>query len=101
MDQKQLLKAGFKHSDELRSAHQDAAAANNMSHNGQYDVNGVFTKGLVTLVFEQNTCPEPLEGGLDVTITHPPVCIVSGPKGKATCRADDTELILAVADSLS
>jgi hypothetical protein len=101
MDNKALEKAGFKHDDELKSAHEEAADKNEMHKDGPYVVRGVWKKGLVTLLFEQNTAAEPMGGGMNAIIQHPAVCVVSSPKGRVACNADDTELILSLAADLS
>lgn len=98
MDIKTIEADGFKHDDEMKSAHVANAEKNKMSDSGPYVVDGVWRKGIVTLLFEQNTCPEHMGGGMSAIISHPAVCVVSGPNGKAACSADDTDLILSLAN---
>lgn len=93
--------AGFTHSDDLKAAHVEQADKNGMHETGPYVVQGVWQKGLVSILVEQNTAAEPMGGGMNAIIQHPAVAIVSGPKGKAACNPEDTELLLALADSLS
>jgi hypothetical protein len=86
MDIKALEKAGFKHDDELKSAHEEQADKNSMHETGPYVVHGVWRKGLVSVLFEQNNAA---------------VCVVSGPKGRAACNPDDTELLLLLVEELA
>lgn len=101
MDVKALEDSGFVHDDDMKSAHTDNATKNGMSDFGPYVVHGVWRKGLVTVLCEQNTAPEPMGGGMSAIISHPAVCVVSGPNGKAACNAEDTELILVLATELA
>lgn len=101
MNQAALELAGFTQDDDLKTAHEEQADKNGMHEAGPYVVHGVWKKGLVTLVFEQNTSAEDLGGGMNAVIQHPVVCVVSGPNGKAACNPDDTELILALVKDLS
>lgn len=94
-----LTNAGFKRSAELKAAYIAKAKKEDLSHNGTYTVQDVWTKGLVTLLFEQNTASEVI-GGLSAAITHPAVCIVFSPAGRAACNAHDVQLILSVAAEL-
>jgi hypothetical protein len=101
MDIKALEKAGFKHDDELKSAHEEQADKNSMHETGPYVVHGVWRKGLVSVLFEQNTAAEEMGGGMKAVIQHPAVCVVSGPKGRAACNPDDTELLLLLVEELA
>lgn len=101
MDAAALKKAGFKHDDETKAAHEEHATTNDMHKDGPYVVHGVWKKGLVNLLFEQNTAAEPMGGGMSAVIQHPHVCIVSGPKGRVACNADDMDLILAMVSEVS
>lgn len=95
-----LKKAGFVEDGDLKAAHEKAADKNNLSASGKYDVLGVLKRGLVTLMFEQNTASEPSSDGLTVSVSHPAVCVVSGPAGRVAVNAADTDLILSVAADL-
>lgn len=99
MDFTAILDAGYIEDDAAKAAIEAATA--HMHQTGPYVVLGVYRKGAVTLQFEQNTAAETLGGGLIATITHPAVCVLSGPNGRVACDAADTELILAVASDLS
>lgn len=101
MDISTLEKVGFKRDDDLKSAHEVHADENGMHATGRYVVDSVWKKGLVTVLFEQNTAAEDLGGGMAAVIQHPSVCIVSGPKGKAACNPEDTELILTLIQELA
>lgn len=101
MDKKTLESAGFTQDEALKSAHEEQADKNSMHDAGPYVVHGVWTKGLVTLLFEQNTAAEDMGGGMKAVIQHPSVCVATGPKGKAACNPDDTELILRLVEDLS
>lgn len=101
MDMKALEAAGFQPDDELKAAHEEQAANDGMDESGPYVIHGAWRKGLVTVFVEQNTVAESLDGGIEATIQHPSVCVVSGPKGKVACNAEDTELILAIVSGLS
>jgi hypothetical protein len=101
MDIAALESAGFVHDDELKAAHEEHAERYEMHATGPYVIHGMWKKGLVTLLFEQNTASEPMGGGMSAVIQHPPVCIVSGPRGRLACTADDVELILSLVDEVS
>lgn len=94
-----LGEAGFVRNAELKDAYTAKAVKENLSHNGDYVVQDVWTKGIVTLLFEQNTALETL-GGLSAAVLHPAVCIASSPTGKVACNAEDVGLILSVAAEL-
>lgn len=96
-----LKAAGFKDDAKLHAAHEEQATENKMHDGGPYVVHGVMKKGSVTVLFEQNTAPEEIGGGMKAVISHPAVCVVSGPNGRAACNPDDTELILHLAEQLS
>lgn len=101
MNSDALTSAGFAEDAELKTATEASAEKNGLSASGDYVVLSAWKKGLVTLLFEQNTAPEDLGSGLTATVTHPAVCIVSSPRGRIACNAGDTELILNVAEDLS
>lgn len=94
-----LLGAGFVRDMSLKQAYTARAHKENLSHNGNYLVQDVWTKGVVTLVFEQNTAMETI-GGLPAAVQHPAVCVASSPAGRVACNALDPELILSVAAEL-
>lgn len=93
--------AGFTHDDELKSAHEAQANKHKMHDSGPYVVHGVWRRGLVNLIVEQNTAVEEISGGLTAAIQHPTVCVVVGPGGRAACNVADTALILQLAEELS
>lgn len=92
---------GFVEDDTLASARAEKASQDNMHQTGPYVIHGVWRKGAVTLVFEQNTAAEEMGGGMSAVIQHPAVCVVSGPKGSAACNPADVKLILALAEELA
>jgi hypothetical protein len=94
-----LTDAGFVNNADLQGKYEAKAERDNLSHNGDYVVLGTWTKGVVTLLFEQNTATEDI-GGLSAAITHPAVCVISSPTGRVACNATDVDLILAVADEI-
>ena len=92
--------AGFKHDDELKGAHEESATSNEMHTGGPYVIHGVWRKGLVSIVVEQNT--DTIEtDGMSVSTTHPPVAVVQGPKGRAGCNPSDADLLLSLAVELA
>lgn len=93
-----LSTAGFQRDQALESAHATAAQAKGLSANGEYLVQGAFRKGLVTLVFEQNTAADQSSDGLSIIVNYPAVCVVEGPSGKVACAASDLDLILQLAE---
>lgn len=95
MDLLPLIDAGFTHDEDMRASLETSAERQGMHNNGPYVVHGVLRRDAVVLKVEQNTATE---GNL--TITYPPVCVVSGPRGTVTCEATDTELILTLAHDL-
>jgi hypothetical protein len=101
MDVDKLIAAGFTHDDDLKAAQEQFAVSTGMHTGGPYVVQGAWRRGLTTLLFEQNTAPEPSVSNRVVSISHPAVCIVTGPQGKAACDAEDIDLILWVADDLA
>lgn len=100
MDSDALKKAGFVEDRAMKTSTEDAAEKNGLNVGGAYVVLGAWKRAQVTLLFEQNTAPEPVGTGLTATVTHPAVCIVSSPRGRVTCNAEDTELILNVVHDL-
>jgi hypothetical protein len=96
-----LEKAGFKHDDELKSGHEEQAEKNDMHQSGPYVVHGVWKKGLVTVLLEQNTAAEPMGGGMSAIIQHPPVAVISGPQGRGSCNPDDVEALRHLLDVVS
>lgn len=96
---KTLLAAGFERKTDLRDQFIAKAESRDLSHNGAYVVQDVWQKGLVTLLFEQNTATQTING-LTAAISHPAVCILSSPEGRVAVNANDADLILSVASDL-
>ena len=96
MDTAALQAAGFTRDEGASHAYADFASKNGLHSGGQYVVLGVWRRGGTTLLFEQNTTTEP-SNGLEITISHPPVCIVTTPSGRVACNAADIDLILLLA----
>jgi len=94
-----LANSGWDKNEIQLQQYQQQASNDGLSHNGAYVVLAVLTKGLVTIVFEQNTASENV-GGLDAAVTHPAVAVISSPKGKVACNPTDAELIVNVAADL-
>lgn len=76
------------------------AEAQDLSRNGPYTVLGAWSAGDLLVVCEQNTSPDVL-GGLNATIQHPPVLVVSSPKGRVAVNPEDLELVRTVVADLS
>lgn len=100
MDIEQIEAAGFAAAEDLQAAHEQTATDLGMHTGGQYVVQGVWRKGAVTILVEQNTGQESM-GGLAATVTYPPVCVITGPTGRVACNPDNTDLILQLASELA
>lgn len=98
--EKALTAAGFTHDDELKDAHVTRADENGMHDSGPYVVHGVWKRGEVTVLVEQNTAKEDI-GGMRAAVDHPAVCLITGPKGRIAANPEDVELVLAVAEDLT
>lgn len=97
-----LEQAGFTHADDLKAAHEERATKNGMHNSGPYVVHHVWTKGLLSIVLEQNTCPDGDEtSGLSALVTHPPVCVVTGPGGRCAVSPNYIEGVLTLAEDLA
>ena len=100
-----LANLGFQ-SDENRRAALQTHAENpetdggNLSHNGDYKVLGTWTKDDIVVHMEQNTAPDQI-GELSAIVTHPPLLVVEGPKGRAAVRPGDVEALEQVIADLS
>lgn len=82
---------------QARQVEQADADANGMSAAYPYNVLGVYKKGDVVIVVEQNTSSEEA-GGLTSIIEHPAVARIQGPKGHATVSIDDRDAVLSTAE---
>jgi len=69
-----------------------------LNANGDYVVHGLYTKGDVQVLIEQTTSPDDPDG--DVVRRHPPVVVISSPRGRVACRPDDLDAILHEIDAL-
>lgn len=96
-----LLDAGFKQMSQKEfTARQDERKALGMDQGGQYDLGYELIRGNVTVEFEQNVSTI-VGDGLETMTKHPAVASVIGPRGRSTCSATDTDLILSLADDLA
>lgn len=95
-----LLDAGFK---KLSKADYEALVAKykdlGMDNGGTFDVGYELRRDTVTVFYEQNISTI-IADGVETMTKHPAVATVAGPRGKVTCPADDTALILAMADEV-
>jgi hypothetical protein len=94
-----LLDAGFTYDQDEHEAHVQTAAEIGMHAGGEYKVHGVYSKGRVLLKVEENTDTQDMNG-LKMQVTHPPVCLIYGPKGTVAAPLADRELVLRMADEL-
>lgn len=94
-----LLDAGFAYDADEHSNHVQTASEIGMHQGGEYRVHGVYTKGRVMVKVEENTDTQDLNG-LKMQVTHPPVCLVYGPRGTVAAPLADRELVLRMADEL-
>lgn len=95
-----LIGLGFVDDPTFRDGLMQFAVALDLSANGTYVVHNCYVKGDVSVAVEQNQCPEDL-GGLSALVTHPPLAIAVGPKGRVAFSPDDVELAVAVVNDLS
>lgn len=95
-----LTSLGFTADDKAKQAAIDNADAQELSHNGDYTVHDVFTKGDVVITVEQNQAPEDL-GGLTAVVTHPPVAVIASPKGRVAFNPADVDLAEILVNDLS
>lgn len=83
---------GFAQDGEAANVARQNAEAQGLSHNGPYEVLGVWRRGEVMVLLEHNTAPD-VFNGLNALISHPPVAVLSGPKGRVAVNPDDLELV--------
>jgi hypothetical protein len=95
-----LTSLGFTDDAKAKQAAEDNAQAQDLSANGEYIVEGVFTKDDVVVTVEQNQAPEDL-GGLTAVVTHPPVAVIASPKGRIAFNPEDAELAETLVTQLS
>ena len=95
-----LLDAGFvydydKHTEGIQTA-QDIG----MDAGGPFAHQGVYVRGSVTIEIQQNTDTQ-TAGGMEMTVKHPPVAVVEGPKGRCAANPANRAGVLELADELS
>lgn len=97
-----LKKAGFKKALSLKEWEERNSKLEDLGMNrgGPYSSPYVLERGAVLLVVEQNTSTIKQDGS-EITTKHPPVVVVKGPKASVVVSADDTAMILAMADEVS
>lgn len=95
-----LINRGFINDTALQSGLTQIAADLGMGENGSYKVLACYSKGDVSVTVEQNQSPEVLGGGMSAVVTHPPLAIVVGPKGRIAANPDDIELVVSLISDL-
>lgn len=72
-----------------------------MQDNGPYEVLACWTRGQTVVLVEQNTAPDDLGGGMTAVITHPPVAVIEGPRGRVAASPLDVALVVDQAKEVS
>lgn len=99
-------KLGFTADDVLKEAIKTDAddpttGEGSLSHNGEYQVLGAWTKSDVQVHLERNTAPEDQGEDMTAVVTHPPVFVVSkAGKRVAAAMQRDPEALEAVLSDL-
>lgn len=96
-----LLSYGFVEDAEAKDVAEQNAAALGLSSNGTYTVHHVFTKGDVLVTIEQNQAAEDMGNGMSAMVTHPPVAVATGPKGRCSFNLEDRDAAKAVLEWLA
>ena len=97
-----LLDAGFVKdltTKQWTDANAEATRAG-MGNGGDYRLDYLLRRGDVTVQIEQNVSTL-VQDGLETMTRHPAVAVVVGPRGRVACPANDTALILSMADSVA
>jgi hypothetical protein len=97
-----LVKAGFKKALSAKEweSRNDKLHDLGMNRGGQYNSPYVLERGEVLLIVEQNTSTI-IQDGSEITTKHPPVVVVKGPKASVVVSANDTGMILAMAEEVA
>lgn len=95
-----LLQAGFVYDADKHQAGIQTAAEAEMHRGGDYDLQGIYVRGAVTVTVEQNTDTRH-ESGMKTMTQYPAVAIIEGPKGRCSAPMAEPKLVLQVADDLA
>lgn len=101
LDLQPLLEAGFKKMTQKEwQARVDEYKALGMDNGGTFDFGYELVRGNTTVMIEQNISTI-VGDGLETMTKHPAVATVTGPRGRVTVNAAETDLILAMADEVA
>lgn len=101
LDLTPLLDAGFKKMTQKEwQTRVDEYKALGMDNGGTYDFGYELIRGRTTIMIEQNVSTI-VGDGLETMTKHPAVATVTGPRGRVTVNATETDLILAMADEVA
>ena len=101
LDLTPLTEAGFKKMTKVEwQARVDEYKALGMDQGGVFDFGYELVRGNTTIMIEQNISTI-IGDGLETMTKHPAVATVTGPRGRVTVNAAETDLILAMADEVA
>lgn len=88
-----LQGASFTEDVDAKVAREEFAEKANMHQNGPYKVHSMWKRGTVSVFIEQTVTQED-QGGMISQVTHQPVAVIEGPKGRVAAAASDVEAVL-------
>lgn len=97
-----LVEAGFRKrfTDAQWKSQNERLADSEMATGGPYVIEYALENDYgVVVTVEQNTATQDF-GEITAQVTYPPVAIVEGPRGRVAVDSSDTDLILAMAQSV-
>lgn len=101
LDVTPLLDSGFKKLTQKEwQTRVEGYRALGMDNGGTFDFGYELIRGNVTIMIEQNVSTI-IGDGLETMTKHPAVATVTGPRGRVTVNAAETDLILAMADEVA